>query len=68
MADVTSAEQATGPLGQVQIAGFSTGGYDVDNFPQQRADNTYQAADEFSYGLNKHPIAFGFDIRRDHVL
>ena len=67
MAGVTSTDQVTGPLGQVQIAGFSTVGYDVYNFPQQRADNTYQAADELSYGLNKHRIAFGFDIRRDQT-
>jgi hypothetical protein len=51
-------------LGQVNLAGFSSLGVDVYNFPQLRVNNTYQIADELSARLNNHSLAFGVDLRR----
>lgn len=61
---VTSSEPFIGPLGQVKVAGFSSIGTDVYNFPQDRTNNTYQLADELSIRAGKHSSAFGFDTRR----
>jgi hypothetical protein len=58
---------ALGPIGQVQIAGFSPVGVDVNNFPQRRANNTYQIADILSVRRNTHSWAFGADIRRTEL-
>jgi len=51
-------------VGQVIIAGFSPLGVDVNYFPQQRVNNTYQLADTVSYHVGSHSLAFGADIRR----
>lgn len=56
-----------GRVGQVQIAGFSPVGVDVFNFPQDRVDNTYQLADQFTWRIGKHNVAFGTDIRRTEL-
>ena len=53
-----------GPVGQIQIAGFSPLGVDAYNFPQSRASNTYQLADELSYRFDRHTFVFGADIRQ----
>ncbi len=53
-----------GRVGQVNVAGFSPIGVDVDYFPQRRVDNTYQVADMVSYRRGDHNIAFGVDFRR----
>ena len=42
---IANSEKITGPLGQVKIAGFSAVGVDVFNFPQSRANNTFQWAE-----------------------
>jgi hypothetical protein len=60
-------EQDLGPLGQVIIAGFSPVGVDVYNFPQQRVNNTYQAADNLTLRAGDHSYTFGFDIRRSEL-
>lgn len=60
----TTSENATGPLGQVKVAGFSPLGVDVFNFPQRRVNNTYQLADTLSVIHGTHRFAFGEDIRR----
>lgn len=51
-------------LGQVNLAGFSSLGADVYNFPQLRVNNTYQFADELTMRLDNHSLAFGADFRR----
>ena len=62
---LTTAEQNFGgPLGQISVAGFSTLGTDVYNFPQNRINNTLQFADEITWRLNGHSLVFGADIRR----
>ncbi|MGI8917189.1 MAG: carboxypeptidase regulatory-like domain-containing protein [Pyrinomonadaceae bacterium] len=53
-----------GRVGQVNVAGFSPVGVDVNYFPQRRVDNTYQLADMVSYRKGNHNIAFGIDFRR----
>lgn len=53
-----------GRVGQVNVAGFSPIGVDVDYFPQQRVNNTYQLADTVGYRAGNHSLAFGEDIRR----
>lgn len=60
-------ESAFGPIGQVQIAGFSPVGVDVFNFPQQRVNNTYQLADEVSGRRAAHTFLFGADLRRTEL-
>ncbi len=60
----TIAEDLLGPVGQVSIAGFSSLGTDVYNFPQDRRNRTYQFADELTYRASEHSVVFGFDIRR----
>jgi hypothetical protein len=60
-------EAALGPVGQVNIAGFSPVGVDVFNFPQRRVNNTYQAADTLTYNTGRHRFAFGLDTRRTEL-
>lgn len=43
-----------GRVGQVKIAGFSPVGVDVNNFPQNRVNNTYQISDVLGYQFKKH--------------
>jgi hypothetical protein len=59
----TTMEQI-GPIGQLNIAGFSPIGTDVFNFPQRRVNNTYQIADTLSGRIMTHSFAVGADIRR----
>lgn len=62
---LTTAEQNFGgPLGQISVAGFSTLGTDVYNFPQDRINKTFQFADEITWRLKGHSLVFGTDIRR----
>ncbi len=63
----SNTESATGPLGQVVIAGFSPLGVDVYNFPQRRVNNTYQAADVLTLRAGDHSFAFGADTRRTEL-
>ena len=58
---------ALGPLGQVNVAGFSPIGVDVFNFPQRRVNNTYQVADNLSWRKGSHSLTFGLDIRRTEL-
>lgn len=60
-------ETDLGPIGQVQIAGFSPLGVDVYNFPQSRVNNTYQLADVLTARVGNHSLAFGTDIRRSEL-
>jgi hypothetical protein len=63
-------ECVTGPLGQVNIAGFSPVGVDVFNFPQRRVNNTYQLADTMSIresGKMAVTYTFGTDLRRSEL-
>ena len=53
-----------GRVGQVNIAGFSPIGADVNFFPQKRVNNTYQLADTVNWRARNHRLAFGADIRR----
>ena len=64
---VSNTESATGPLGQVFIAGFSPLGVDVYNFPQRRVNNTYQLADVLTLRTGDHNFAFGADVRRTEL-
>ena len=60
-------EGQLGPVGQVNIAGFSPVGVDVFNFPQRRVNNTYQFADELTMTLGRHRFTFGTDNRRTEL-
>lgn len=62
-----SVENNLGPLGQVNLAGFSPLGVDVFNFPQRRVNNTYQLADELTWTLGAHWLTFGADTRRSEL-
>lgn len=62
-----STERLIGPVGQVKIGGFSPLGVDVFNFPQQRVNNTYQAADTLTLRRGSHNFTFGTDIRRSEL-
>ncbi len=58
-------EDVLGPVGQVDIKGFSPVGVDVNYFPQKRANKTYQLADILTWRAgSSHNVAFGTDIRR----
>ncbi len=57
-----------GPVGQINIAGFSPVGVDVFNFPQERVNNTYQLADTVTLRTGNHSVAFGADIRRTELI
>jgi hypothetical protein len=62
---VTLAEQIAGPLGQVNIPGFSPLGVDVFHFPQSRSNTAVQVADTVTYASRKgHVYTFGADIRK----
>ncbi|MEE8349051.1 MAG: carboxypeptidase-like regulatory domain-containing protein [Acidobacteriota bacterium] len=58
---------ATGPIGQLAIAPFSTIGVDVFNFPQGRTDNTFQISDFVTRTGGTHTLKMGFDIRRSQL-
>lgn len=60
-------QQRLGPIGQVNIAGFSPVGVDVFNFPQRRVNNTYQLADTITWRIGNHSLAFGADMRRTEL-
>lgn len=60
-------EDLLGPVGQVNIAGFSPIGVDVFNFPQRRVNNTYQLADNITLNAGSHSFKFGTDIRRTEL-
>lgn len=67
LANSLTAEDLLGPVGQVNIAGFSPVGADVFNFPQNRVNNTYQVADTLTWRRGSHSFAFGADIRRTEL-
>ena len=60
-------EDQLGPVGQINVAGFSPIGIDVFNFPQRRVNNTYQAADNLTLRFNNHYYTFGVDTRRSEL-
>jgi hypothetical protein len=64
---VTQTEQITGPLGQVFVAGFSPIGVDTENFPQERANNTWQLADTITSVRENHVFTFGVDMRKTRI-
>jgi len=63
----STVENLLGPVGQINIAGFSPVGVDVFNFPQSRVNNTYQVADTLTLRAGDHSYAFGVDIRRTEL-
>jgi hypothetical protein len=65
--DVTQTEQITGPLGQVFVAGFSPLGVDTENFPQERANNTWQLGDTITSVRERHLYTFGVDLRKTRI-
>jgi hypothetical protein len=60
-------EDQLGAVGQINMAGFSSVGVDVFNFPQRRVNNTYQIADNLTYNRGRHRLAFGVDTRRTEL-
>ena len=64
---ICTAEDQLGPVGQINVAGFSPLGIDVLNFPQRRVNNTYQAADNLTWRLGNHHYTFGVDTRRTEL-
>ena len=63
----STVEGVLGPLGQVNVAGFSPVGVDVFNFPQRRVNNTYQLADNLTVHRGAHNLTFGGDARRSEL-
>jgi hypothetical protein len=71
---ITSSKCSPGPLwsdqidiaslGQLSVAGFSSIGTDVYNFPQQRSNNTFQWADTITKSRRSHRYTFGLEVRR----
>lgn len=59
-----NAEDFLGPIGQINVGGFSPIGVDVFNFPQDRINQTYQLADDLSIRAGRHSLVFGVDLRR----
>jgi hypothetical protein len=57
----------TGPIGQVIVSGFSPLGVDVYNFPQSRADNTFQIAETATHSFLRHTVQGGADFRRVQI-
>jgi len=57
-------EDVTGPLGQVEIAGFSPVGVDPSHFPQRRSQDTFQWADTLTFAKGRHLLYAGADLRR----
>ena len=55
-------DQVTGPVGEIQVAGFSPLGVDVNHFPQHRWDRTFQWADTIATMRGRHNIHLGFDL------
>lgn len=64
---VDNTEFPLGPIGQINIAGFSPVGVDVFNFPQRRVNNTYQLADTLTLSAARHSFSFGADTRRSEL-
>jgi hypothetical protein len=64
---ITQAEQITGPLGEVLIPGFSPLGVDIYNFPQTRANNTFQVGDTVLYTHGSKVSIFGVDVRKVQI-
>jgi hypothetical protein len=64
---VTQTEQITGPIGQIIVPGFSSIGVDTENFPQERANNTFQIADTITWVHGKNVLTFGTDIRKTQI-
>jgi len=67
LAAAAQTEQLTGPLGQLIIAGFSPLGVDVFNFPQARANNTWQVAYTLTVVHGHQIFTSGFDLRRPQI-
>jgi Carboxypeptidase regulatory-like domain len=65
--NIGTVEDILGPLGQVNVAGFSPVGVDVFNFPQRRVNNTYQLADQLTLRRGSHSLIFGSDNRRTEL-
>ncbi len=61
---ITVEQELTGPIGHLQIAGFSPIGVDTFNFPQRRVNNTFQISNQTSIWRGKHNYLFGLDLRR----
>lgn len=58
-----TSEDVNGPVGQINIGGYSPIGTDVYNFPQLRTNKTFQIADDLTRRVGKHTIVLGADIR-----
>src|SRR2546430_17420727 len=65
--NIGTVEDVLGPVGQINVAGFSPVGVDVFNFPQSRVNNTYQFADQLTLRRGRHNILFGSDNRRTEL-
>src|SRR2546421_3556742 len=65
--NIGTVEDVLGPVGQINVAGFSPIGVDVFNFPQRRVNNTYQFADQLTLRRGNHNLIFGSDNRRTEL-
>jgi hypothetical protein len=57
-------ESVLGPLGRLDVAGFSPVGLDIFDFPQRRVNETFQFADNFTIHRSTHTLTLGGDMRR----
>lgn len=64
---LVNTETDTDPIGQVIVSGYSPLGVDVFNFPQNRVNNTFQAADTAIHNLINHRFIGGVDFRRTQL-
>jgi hypothetical protein len=59
--DLGNTESVIGPIGQVNVAGYSSVGADPSSFPQRRADSTLQLADTASTTYGRHTLTAGVE-------
>lgn len=60
---MTNTEQVIGPVGRVNIAGFSPVGLDTFHFPQRRRQSTFQFSDTLTWIKPKQTLYWGIDSR-----
>jgi len=64
MEPVGAADAINGPMGQVNIAGFSPVGLDTFRFPQRRLQHTFQIAETATWIHGTRALTLGVDAQR----
>ncbi len=61
---IATTEDVLGPVGAIQLSGFSPLGVDSYRVPESRRHRTYQVAETATLTLSRHQFVFGVDWRR----